>query len=214
MNWLRIIFAFAIVPVSVGFTLVLADFLFKFSPAYIPFFLGIICYTLVYPVFRKPLLGYVIGHELTHVLGVWLFRGKVHSVKVGRHGGMVRTDKANVWIALLPYFLPLYTVLVLSIYYLLSILWNMEKFFGLMVFLLGVTWAFHIWMTLYIVRHNQPDIKESGVLFSTVVIFTTNVMVLTILLIFISPELTIKEFFSRSFTEVKLCYLWIINKLV
>jgi len=213
INLLRIFFGLFIIPAALGFAGVLLSCVKNFSISYFPFFLGIIAYTLVYPVFKKPLLSYVVGHELSHVIGVWLFRGRVYGMKVGRNGGMIKTNKSNVWIALLPYFFPIYTIIVLGIYFLFSILWDLSRFFNFMVFLLGVTWAFHLWMTLYIIRNNQPDIKENGVFFSSVVIFTVNVIVLTLLLVLISPELTAKQFVGESVAKVEGCYLWILKQL-
>lgn len=201
-------------PAAAGLTGVLIYYIKNFSLSYIPFLLGVLSYTLVYPVFKKPFFSYVVGHELSHVLGVWLFRGKVHSVKVGRHGGMVKTNKSNIWIALLPYFFPVYAILLLALYYLLAILWDMSRFFNFMVFLLGITWAFHVWMTLYIVKQNQPDIKYSGVLFSAVIIFTINVIILILLLTIISPELTMQKFIGQSVKMVQGSYLWILQKLI
>lgn len=208
------ILALLFMPAAAGFTFVLTDCLKRFSYAYLPFFFGFLCYTFVYPVFRKPLLGYVIGHELTHVLGVWLSRGRVYGVRIGRQGGMVKTDKASVWTALLPYFFPIYAFLILGIYYLLSILWDMSMFFGWMVFILGITWGFHFWMTLYIVRKKQPDIKYSGILFSAVIIFTINVIILDIILVVISSELGILDLVRQSWNSISGAYLWILKRLM
>lgn len=209
--WGRIILALLIIPAAVGLTGVLISYLRNYYSSYIPFLLGIVTYTLTYPVFRKPLTSYVIGHELSHVLGVWLSRGKVHSIKIGRRGGMVKADKSNIWTALLPYFFPIYTFLVLGIYFVLSIFWDMHRFYGWMLFILGITWAFHFWMTVYILRHNQPDIKYSGFLFSMVIIFTINIVILTLLLTFISPDINIWQFICESCERIKDSYLWILK---
>lgn len=212
--WWRFIFALFILPIAISFTGVLINCLCSFSHSYIPFLLGVASYTLTYPIFRKPLTSYVIGHELTHILGVWFSRGKIHSVKIGRHGGMVKTDKINLWTALLPYIFPIYTVLVLGIYFILSILWNMSMYYNWMVFILGVTWAFHFWMTIYVLRLNQPDIRYGGFLFSMVTIFTINILILALLLVFVSPELSILDFIHQSVEKIKGSYLWILRRLV
>ena len=177
------------------------------------FLIGIISYTLIHPVFSKPLYSYVIGHELTHVIGVWLFRGRIHKLSISKHGGMVKADKTNILIKLLPYFFPIYTFLVLGIYLLLSIAWDFTGFANILAFVLGVTWAFHIWMTVYILRKNQPDVRDSGIIFSLVIIYLFNIIILSLLLVFISPELTFKNCFTCSLDKVRECYLWIIQKI-
>jgi hypothetical protein len=209
----RLIVAAIAAPAAVGLTGVLVSCLKDFSISYIPFFLGVLAYTLGYPVFKKPFYAYVVGHELTHVLGVWLARGRVHDMRVGEHGGMVKTDTANVWVSLLPYLFPIYTALLLFIYMILSIVWDMSKFHSIMVFLVGATWAFHLWMTLYVVRHNQPDIEQSGVIFSAVIIYLANLLVLGTLLVIISPELTFKDFLVDAVVRVKDVYVNVINCL-
>lgn len=211
--WGRIIFALAFLPAAIGLTYVLISCFQRFSSLYVPFLLGVICYTLTYPVFKKPLSSYVIGHELTHVLGIWLSRGKIHSIRIAKSGGMVKADRINIWTALLPYFFPIYTVIILGVYFLLSIFLDMSRFYNWMVFILGLTWAFHFWMTIYVLRYNQPDIRYSGFLFSMVVIFTINIITLTLLLTFISPELSIGEFVKQSFLRIKESYIWILKRL-
>lgn len=211
--WGRIVIALVILPAAIGVGLVLINYICLFSPSYIPFLLGVVCYTLIYPVFRKPLLSYVIGHELTHVLGIWLYRGKIHNIKIAKSGGMVKADRVNIWIALLPYFFPIYTIIILGIYFILYIFSDMGRFYNWMVFILGLTWAFHFWMTIHVLRYNQPDIRYSGFLFSVVIIFTINIIVLALLLTFISPELSISEFAKQSFLKIKESYLWILRRL-
>ena len=56
------------------------------------------------------MLVYVFGHELTHALWVWLMGGRVSRFRVGRDGGHIVTDRNNFWIALAPYFFPLYSI--------------------------------------------------------------------------------------------------------
>jgi hypothetical protein len=59
----------------------------------------------IYLLLPKPMWIYVFGHELTHVLWVWLFGGSVKKFKVTSNGGHVIVDKTNFIIALSPVFL-------------------------------------------------------------------------------------------------------------
>ncbi len=177
------------------------------------FFLsGLFCYTMLYPVLRKPLSSYVWGHELTHVLGIWLARGRIHGFKAGAKGGMVKADKSNLWIRLLPYFFPIYTISILALYMILSLIWNLDRYYNLLVFFLGLSWGFHLWMTQHILRQNQPDIRYSGVVFSLVIIIALNLFILGLLLVFVSPELTLGGFGVSCLNQVKSDYCWLINK--
>src|SRR3954468_14407382 len=64
----------------------------------------------------RPLRLYVFGHELTHAIWVWIMGGEVKAFEVSREGGSIVTNKHNVWIALSPYFYPIYTLAILMVY--------------------------------------------------------------------------------------------------
>lgn len=214
MGLVRLIISIVLIPAAVGITCLLYDYFLQVWPCLFIFLVGVLCYTLVYPVFRKPLRSYVLGHELTHVLGVWLFRGRIHGMKVSGKGGVVKADRANMWIKLAPYFFPIYTVLALGVWLLVSIAWDLSRYYSVVVFILGLTWAFHLWMTVHILWQSQPDIREMGVLFSLVIIYTLNLLILTFLVVFISPELTVRDFFTATWQKIGESYLWILQRLV
>jgi len=71
---------------------------------------------LLQPVF---LYLYVLGHELTHTVFVYLCRGRVTEFHVGLDGGYITTNKTNLIIALSPYFVPFWSVVVVALYQLL-----------------------------------------------------------------------------------------------
>lgn len=214
MWFVRLIIAVILIPAAFGITRVLYKFFMQSWSSCFIFLAGVLCYTLCYPVFKKPLRSYVLGHELTHVLGVWLFRGKIHKMKISRRGGVVKANKTNVWIRLAPYFFPIYTLIVLGLYFLFSIAWDLKTYYNVIIFILGLTWAFHIWMTIHILLQNQPDVKESGILFSLIIIYMLNLLILDVLFVFISPRLTIRDFLNVNWHNVRNCYLWIAHRLI
>ena len=60
--------------------------------------------------------------------------------------------------------------------------------------LIGLTWAFHISFTLWIIPRGQSDLTYHGTFFSLVVIYLMNLLLLTALLIFAAPEVTFTGF--------------------
>ena len=74
------------------------------------FSLGAVLWLIAFFGLPRPMLLYVFGHELTHALWVWLMGGRVSRFRVGREGGHIITDQNNFWIALAPYFFPLYSI--------------------------------------------------------------------------------------------------------
>jgi len=126
---------------------------------------------------------YVLGHELTHILFIWLFRGRVSDWGVSVDGGYVTTDKSNIVIALAPYFVPLWAALVVGGFAVTGVFVElppaaMKTLFGL----LGFFWAFHLLWTLWMIPRDQPDLRENGTFLSLTIIYLANLLVLVALM--------------------------------
>jgi hypothetical protein len=158
------------------------------------FSLGAILWLIAFFGLPRPLLLYVFGHELTHALWVWLMGGRVSRFRVGRDGGHILTDKNNFLIALAPYFFPLYSILVLALYGACSLFVNMQPYGRLLYALIGVTWAFHLTFTCWMIPKNQTDLADNGTIFSLVIIYLINLVLLGTMLIVASPNMTFASF--------------------
>src|SRR3990172_2925734 len=117
---LKILFGLLLVPFCAGFVWQFATTVFTVryrpvTPYY--FFAGGLTYLTVHLLFKKPVLTYVIGHELTHALFALLFGGSVKAFRASNRGGRVTLTKSNFIITLAPYFFPLYTALALILYW-------------------------------------------------------------------------------------------------
>ena len=147
----------------------------------------------------QPLHAYVFGHELTHAIWVWLWRGRVYDKKMwSSDGGYIVTDTSNFWIALAPYFYPLYSLALLVIYGVASRFADVAHVTATFIFLtplqwlfflLGVTWAFHLSFTFWMIPKGQTDLTAHGQFFSLMVIYVMNLLLLTVFLTLASPEL-------------------------
>jgi hypothetical protein len=97
-------------------------------------------------------------------------------MRVTATGGSVRLSKTNLLITLAPYFFPLYTVLVILLR------WTVERFVqplplpNVWLFLVGLTWGFHLCFTVQSLLTRQPDIHEYGRLLSYAVIYLFNLL--------------------------------------
>ena len=87
----------------------------------LPLVAGFLIWVAMYYLLPHPVRSYILAHELTHALWASLMGARVTSLKVGKSGGSVTLSKSNFFITLAPYFFPLYTMLVIVVYYLLSI---------------------------------------------------------------------------------------------
>jgi len=158
------------------------------------FSLGAVLWLIAFFGLPRPIVLYVFGHELTHALWVWLMGGRVSRFKVGREGGHILTDKNNFLIALAPYFFPLYSILVIALYGALSLFVNMQPYGRPLYALIGGTWAFHLTFTCWMIPKNQSDLSDNGTIFSLVVIYLINLLLLSAMLIIVSPHITFASF--------------------
>ncbi len=122
-----------------------------------------------------PWTAYVVGHELTHALFAWLCGHRVKGLKFGAKGGHVVVSDANALTVLAPYFFPLYAVVWLAAVGAVAAVFPAVANWLLLPFGFGFFYAFHVTMTLKVVRFRQPDIVREGVAFSAVVIGLGNV---------------------------------------
>lgn len=126
---------------------------------------------------------YVLGHELTHVVFVWIFRGRVLDFHVSTGGGYITTNKTNLVIALSPYFVPFWAVVAAICYAALRYCAELpQEWDRLFYAIMGLTWTFHLVWTLWMIPRDQPDLKENGTFLSLVIIYLANLVVLAALL--------------------------------
>ncbi|MDX2080026.1 MAG: hypothetical protein SFU53_04520 [Terrimicrobiaceae bacterium] len=151
------------------------------------FTMGVLMWLVVFFGLPKFIWIYVFGHELTHAIWVWLMGGRVHQFRVTSSGGHILADKTNTIIALAPYFFPIYSVLAIWLFGILSIFFDMTPYCRVLYGVLGATWAFHLSFTCWMIPKGQPDLTYGGTFFSLVVIYTLNLAILAALLIFASP---------------------------
>lgn len=166
-----------------------------------------------------PLRAYVFGHELTHAIWVWLMGGKVTAFKVEKDGGYILTDTHNFWIALAPYFYPVYSLAVIALYGISSVFYNLAGSkililwmspLQILFLILGVTWAFHLSFTCWMIPKGQSDLTYHGTFFSLVVIYLMNLVLLAFFLIIAAPEVSWHSFGSELLenTEDLSAFLW------
>lgn len=173
------------------------------------FSLGAVLWLIAFFGLPRPMLVYVFGHELTHALWVVLMGGRVSRFRVGRDGGHIVTDRNNFWIALAPYFFPLYSLIAIAVYGVLGLFVNVQPYGRLLYAVIGVTWAFHFTFTCWMIPKKQTDLTDNGTFFSLVVIYLMNLMLLSVMLIFASSQITFADFGMELGANVDRMVRWI-----
>lgn len=187
---LNVISGIVLIPFCLGFTWQLVASITSVPfKVVVPFYFiaGGLTYLVVHNIFKKPILTYVFGHELTHALFAVLFGGSVKSFHASERGGRVSLTKSNVVITLAPYFFPLYTFAALVLYGLASAA-EVRGAEGWLVFVAGATYAFHLALTYSFLQTDQNDIREHGAVFSYPLIYLFNIVFLAILIYLLLAE--------------------------
>jgi hypothetical protein len=175
------------------------------------FSLGAVLWLIAFFGLPRPLLIYVFGHELTHAVWVLLMGGRITRFRVGRDGGHIITDRNNFWIALAPYFFPLYSLIAIVVYGMLSLAFNMQPYGRVLYGLIGVTWAFHFTFTCWMIPKNQTDLTDHGTFFSLVMIFLLNLLLLSVMLVIASPQITFAGFGQNLLTNIGDFAHWVVT---
>ncbi|MEI7730545.1 MAG: M50 family metallopeptidase [Verrucomicrobiota bacterium] len=149
---------------------------------WIPMLAGAACWLVVFILLPAPMYIYVFGHELTHAVWAMLFGGRVKKFKVSSNGGHVVVTKDNFIITLAPYFFPIYAALVILLFGVGHLVWNLQPYQVWFHLLLGIAYSFHVTLTWHILKTRQSDITSQGYIFSAVIIFLGNALVLLIAL--------------------------------
>ena len=182
-KWIKFIIAVLLLPVCAGAGMTLWSVMKacgNSDTTLVPVGGGALCFLAIYLLLPKPMWIYVFGHELTHAIWVWLFGGSVKKFKATSEGGHVIVDKTNFLIALSPYFFPLYAVIVIAVFVTGHLIWNWKDFMVWFHLLVGAAYMFHITLNAHVLKTQQSDITSQGYLFSAVVIFLGNILVLLI----------------------------------
>jgi len=208
----KILLGILLLPACVAATVVFGREVFPVLFREVWFLAGLFAYLLLLAIFQQPIRTYIFGHELTHVIWVWIFGGRVKGFKAAAKGGEVRTTRSNFLIFLAPYFFPLYSALAIGIYLLLGLIWDLPPpALSYLSFALGFTWAFHLTLTIYVIIQGQPDIWAAGRIFSFPFIYLVNVVILAALIIFVTPESSSRLFFRSLWERSRGDYLLIWN---
>ncbi len=175
------------------------------------FMWGVGVYIALHLLFCKPTFVYVLGHEAVHAVTSWIMGGKINSFKVSEEGGSVSTTKTNTVIELSPYFIPIYAIILMVVYFLVAYSYSING--AVFIFLIGFTLALHVVMTIEVMKTRQPDLMESGYLFSIVAVYVLNIVIIALLFSLLFKSFSAKKFFVDSFTVSKDIYIAIIRQL-
>ncbi len=194
MRFLRFLFGLALLPLCWAATRALVVTLQELpaattliSPESLSLAAGYAVWLLVYFLLPVPARTYIWAHELTHALWAVMSGAKVHRIRVGADRGYVEMSHTTPLITLAPYFFPLYTILVIIVRLALGLFVDLEAWRHQWLFLVGLTWGFHLTFTLRSLSQRQSDIAENGRVFSYALIYFLNLLGLGLWVVATTP---------------------------
>ena len=206
------------IPLCVAMTLALLDLLRGlagglFSPEVLWLGIGYTLWLVLWFVMPQPARAYVMAHELTHALWALLFGARIRKMKVTAKGGSVSLSKTNLLITLAPYFFPFYTVLVLLLRWLVGCFVQPVPMPYVWLFLVGLTWGFHLCFTVQSLLTRQPDILEYGRILSYAVIYIFNLLGILLWLI-CTTSISLSAVVAALLVRTAAAYSAVVNLLV
>jgi len=154
---------------------------------------GAAVWIILFFIFPRPLRSYILAHELSHLLAAWLSGVRGGRLRVGSEGGSVEVSKSTIWIALAPYLIPFYSLLLLALHWIASLWWDPVYWQKGLPFGLGFTWCFHLTFTLYILSVPQSDVQPYGRLGAYSFILSGNLLLLCLALFVINDQPVIDD---------------------
>ena len=161
---LRTCFGLLLIPVCAGYSFAFYEQLMlprRVGQPEVALLLGITAYLAIHVFFGAPNRAYVFGHELTHATAAWMSGGQVK--------GLPR------FIALAPYMIPVYSILVALAYGIAGFFWEVRPYLSWFLFGLGASLAFHLVFTVEALKQKQIDLEVLGPVLSVGLIYWANI---------------------------------------
>jgi hypothetical protein len=186
---LKFLIALLLLPLLAGEVWTLIDLAWRSAPAgqwretwSLSLGAGFVVWVLIFALLPRTMWLYVLGHEFTHALAAMLAGGKVTAFHVTSKGGHVLTDKVNWWIALSPYFVPIYALIWIGLWITVDFYHSLRDYQPMLYFGIGLFWAFHLTFTASMAHRKQTDLSGQGIVFSFVIILLINLLAFLLLL--------------------------------
>lgn len=206
---IRLTLGVLFLPTAIGFSLAFYEQVTavrEVGAAEILFLLGVTAYLAFHVLVSAPTRAYVLGHELMHASATWLSGGKVQGFHVGSKSGSVVANKVTSLIALAPYLVPIYAVLLSLLFAAAGLFWEMTRWTPWFFFGLGATLAFHLVFTINSLKEKQSDLEVVGPLLGLGLILWTNLTIMIGVMDIVVPEIHFGSYLVEGFQHARSIY--------
>lgn len=189
---------------------------------------GFLAYVGLHLLLYRPVPLFRVSHRLFSVLAVWLFGGQVSTVgeaggggerggkergKKGGGGGEPQTAQGATLVAFSPYVIPLYTVLVCALGWILTRWWDPAWVEQPISVLIGVTMAFHWIMTADDLQQQRKRRHVETYLLALGLVFVLTLLVAAACLPWALPDFSFMQALADGFAQTGAMYRGLIDTL-
>jgi hypothetical protein len=107
---------------------------------------------------------------------------------------------------LAPYLIPVYTVILAAVYFILSFFIDITKYSGAFIFLIGFTLMLHLVYTAESIRDKQSDLIKTGYFSSISFIYITNLIIVFLIVSFFFQGASFVSFIADVYEKAKIFY--------
>ncbi len=147
-------------------------------------------------------------------LGVYLFIGEPDAVY--KRGQQIVETIFRFFAPLVkvaPFVLPIYTILIFTIYLLLKLFTNSGYYTGLFIFLIGFSFALHIVFCARTLRSRKEDSLKAGYLFGLSLVYVLNVLLLACFFSLAFADFSFLNFLTGSYQTTTFIYKVVFTQL-
>jgi len=175
---------------------------------------GFLTYVWLHLLLHRPVALFRSSHRVFALLAMWLFGGQVTSVqdagggksKSAKADGGERTAASSPLVAFSPYVVPLPTLLVCVLGWLLARWWERAAVDGPVSFLIGVTMAFHWIMTADDLQQQRRRWHVETYLLALGLVFLLTLLIAAVCLPLVVPEFSFIHALSTGFERAQAIY--------
>jgi hypothetical protein len=170
------------------------------------FILGALLYSMIHLLLFRLDFLYIFGHESMHAFATFCSGGKASKMKVSSKEGSVKTTTPNFFVMLAPYLIPVYTVILAAVYFILSFFIDITKYSGAFIFLIGFTLMLHLVYTAESIRDKQSDLIKTGYFSSISFIYIANLIIVFLIVSLFFQGASFISFISDVYGKTKIFY--------
>ncbi len=212
--FLRYILTIPLIPASYALFIIFLRITFFSIEFSIYLGAGFFCAGVYLVIKRRIGRVYVFLHELNHLIWSVMSGIKVRKFSVSREGGQLEVEKMNVIAALAPYFFPIPLAGFALMHAFAQTAYSANlHFFALQYVIAGFVFGWHVITTCTVIFKGQQEIRQVGLIYSLIVIFTMFFFFSGLCFSIISPKFCLADFFRLSYKETIAVYS-IIFKLI